>query len=174
MKKYLKAAVLLLLILMCLCGCSNIPEEPPTNGSASYTYKNEIGETVPVAENINDYPGITQPVRFIETVHEVSFDLKSYYIYGNTVASIESIAFENIDTPQADVYALVKAKMIGRGREKQMMISFNAYDENGKLLRENGFIAANLDDAGDGDEFELLLAVPMGTARVEFFDYEKQ
>lgn len=161
------------MILTCLCACSNIPEEPATTGKETATFRNALGATVPVAENIKDYPDITQPVKYLETVHEVSFDLKSYYVYGNTVAEIESIEFENVDVPQSDVYAIVKAKMIGRGREKQMMISFNAYDENGELLRRNGFISTNLDDTDDGESFELLLTVPIGTARVEFFDYNK-
>lgn len=162
------------MIPICLCACSsNVPEEPATTGTETATFKNALGARVPVAENINDYPDITQPVKYIETVHEVSFDLKSYYVYGNTVASIESIKFENLDVPQSDVFAVVTAKMIGRGREDQMKISFNAYDENGELLRRNGFVSVNLYDTDDGDSFKLQLAVPLKTARVEFFDYNK-
>ena len=173
MKRVFKTLVPLLMILICLCACSADPEEPVTTGTETATFRNTLGATVPVAENINDYPDITQPVRFIETVHEVSFNLKSYYSYGKTVASIESFEFENVDVPQSDVFATVKAKMINRGREDKMMISFNAYDENGELLRKNGFISTNLDDTDDGDSFEFLLIVPIGTTRVEFFDYNK-
>ncbi len=173
MKRVFKAVISLAAVLICLSACSNIPEEPPTTGKKTATLKNALGATAPVAENIDDYPDITQPVKFFETLSEVSFDLKSYYVYGNTVASIESIEFEDIDVPEANAHAVVKAKMIGRGREKQMMISFNAYDENGKLLRKNGFISTNLDDTDDGESFELLLTVPVKTARVEFFDYNK-
>ena len=57
MKKFFKASVAVLSILLCFGACSSSkpPEEPMTTAKQSVTYKNEIGQTVPVAENIGDY-----------------------------------------------------------------------------------------------------------------------
>lgn len=173
MKKLFKASAAVLSIMLCFGACSSSkpPEEPITTGKQSYTYKNEIGQTVPVAENIGDYPGIVQPQKFVETVHEVECVFQSYYFFGKTYASIESVEFENINSPQGEVYGFANAKMISKGRDKQMKIGYKAYDENGKLLKGDGCMTRDIGSFDDGDTFEFAFSVPHGTAKVEFIDY---
>lgn len=173
MKKLFRASAAAAVILFCFGACSSSkpPEEPITTGKQSYTYKNEIGQTAPVAENINDYPGITQPVKFVETVHEVECVFQSYNSFNKTYASIEGVEFENINSPQGEVYGFATAKMISKGRDKQMKIGYKAYDENGKLLKGDGCMTRDIGSFDDGDTFEFTFSVPHGTAKVEFVDY---
>lgn len=173
MKKLFRVSAAAAAILLCFGACSSSkpPEEPITSGSKSCTYVNEIGQTAPVAENINDYPGITQPVKYVETVHEVEYVFQSYYTFGKTYASIESVEFENVNSPQGEVYGFANAKMISKGRDKQMKIGYKAYDENGNLLKGNGCMTRDIGSYDDGDTFEFVFGVPHGTARVEFIDY---
>lgn len=168
--KFIKIAAALILIIACFCACSNVPDEPAVTSSKDFTYKNAFGETVPVAENIGNYPGLTQPVKYIETVQNVECNFKSYYVYGNTVATIETLEFENIDMPATNVYAIAKVKMIAAGREDQMKIDYKAYDENGKCIKANGCLTRNIDGIEDGEIFDMVFLAPIGTARVEFFD----
>lgn len=176
MKKFFKASVAVLSILLCFGACSSSkpPEEPITTGKQSVTYKNEIGQTVPVAENIGDYPGITQPQKFVETVHEVECVYQSYYTFGKTYASIQGAEFENINSPQGEVYGFASAKMISRGKDKQMKIGYMAYDADGNLLKGSGVMTRDIGAFDDGDTFELIFSVPFGTARVEFIDYTEE
>lgn len=174
MKKTFKLLACAAAVLMCMSGCSNIPEEPATTGTAEFTYKNAIGETVPVAENLDDYPGITQPPKHIETVHSIRFVQRSYYVYGNTVASVNAIELENMDIPQATVYGRAKATIIGKGKEDYMKIAYNAYDVSGNLLKENGCMSISIDGKKDGEAVEMTFGVPAGTAKVEFYDYTKK
>ena len=171
MKKTFKLLVCAATVLMCMSGCSNIPEEPATTGTADFTYKNAIGETVPVAENLDDYPGITQPPKHIETVHSIRFVQRSYYVYGNTVVSVNAIELENTDIPQATVYGRAKATIIGKGKEDYMKIAYNAYDKDGNLLRKNACMTADIDGKKDDSTFRFVFAVPTDTVKVEFFDY---
>lgn len=176
MKKLFKVSASVLAILLCFgaCSSSNPPEEPLTTGVQSCTYKNEIGQTVPVAENIGDYPGITQPLKYVETVHEVECVFQSYYTFGKTYATVESIEIENINSPQSAIWCFANAKMISKGREKQMKIGYKAYDADGKLLKGNGCMIRNIDSFEDGDTFEIVFGVPMGTAKIELFDYTEK
>ena len=173
MKKFFKASVAVLSILLCFGACSSSkpPEEPMTTAKQSVTYKNEIGQTVPVAENIGDYPGITQPKKFVETVHKVEYVYRSYNTFGKTYASIQGVEFENIESPQGYLYGFVSAKMISKGKDKQMKIGYIAYDADGKLLKGDGVMTRDIGAFDDGDVFELNLVVPLGTAKIEFIDY---
>lgn len=174
MKKTFKLLACAAAVLMCMSGCSNIPDEPATTGTSDYTYKNAVGETVPVAENLDDYPGITQPPKHIETVHSIEFVQRSYYVYGNTVVSVDAIELENTDIPQATVYGTAKATLIGKGREDFMKIAYNAYDASGNPLKLEGCMSINIDGKKDGDYIELTFGVPVGTAKVEFYDCTKK
>ena len=64
--------------------------------------------------------------------------------------------------------------MISKGREKQMKIGYKAYDADGKLLKGNGCMIRNIDSFEDGDTFEIVFGVPMGTAKIELFDYTEK
>lgn len=176
MKNLFKASASVLAILLCFgaCSTSKPPEEPLTTGAKSYTYKNEIGQTAPVAENIGDYPGITQPLKYVETVHEVECVFQSYYTFRKTYATVESIELEDINSPQSEICCFANAKMISKGREKQMKIGYKAYDADGNLLKGNGCMIRNIDSFDDGDTFEIVFSVPMGTAKIELFDYTKK
>ena len=171
MKRFFKILTPLMLAVLCFAGCSNIPDEPATTGIENHTYINELGKTVPVAENIGDYPGITQPPKYLPTTHDVEFVVKSYYVYGNTVVTFDGIELESLDVPQANVYGTVDARILGKGKEAEMKIAYNAYDENGNLLKNNGCMKADIDGKKDDSTFRFLFAVPMGTAKVEFYDY---
>ncbi len=173
MKNLFKASASVLAILLCFGACSSSkpPEEPITTGQKSYTYKNEFGMTAPVAENIGDYPGVTQPVKYVETSHKIECVFNSWYTFGKTYATIESVEFEDIDAPQNEIYGFAKAKLISKGRDKQMKIGYKAYDENGNIIKSNGCLTRNISSFDDGDTFEFLFNVPFGTAKIEFFDY---
>ncbi len=173
MTKLFKVSVVMLMILLCFGACSSSkpPEEPITTGKQSYTYKNELGQTAPVAENIKDYPGITQPVKHVATTHEIECVFNSWYTYGKTYATIESIKFENVETPQGQVYADVSAKLISKGNDKQMKIAFKAYDKDGNVLKANGCLTRDIVNIAEDEAFSFTFTVPHGTAKVEFFDY---
>ena len=172
MKRIFKVSVSAALIAFCFFGCSNIPDEPATTGTEHRTYINELGETVPIAENIDDYPGITQPPKHIATTHDVELVLRSYYIFGNTVVTFDGVELENIDVPQSLVYGTVNARIMGKGKEKEMKIAYRAYDENGNLLKKNGCMTADIDGMDNDSTFDFLFAVPLGTAKIEFYDYK--
>ncbi len=173
MKRFFKVLTPLMLAALCFAGCSNIPDEPATTGIENHTYINELGVSVPVAENIGDYPGITQPHKYLPSTHNVEFTVKSYYVYGNTVVTFEDIELESLDVPQANVYGSVDAKIMGKGKENKMKIAYNAYDKDGNLLRKNACMTADIDGKKDGSTFSFIFAVPLDTVKVEFFDYVK-
>lgn len=158
---------------LCLAGCSNIPDYPATTAVEKRTYINGVGATAPVAENIGDYPGVTQPPKNVATTHEVEFVLSSYYVYGNTVVTLNEIEFENIDTPQNVVYGTAYGVITGKGKEKEIKIAYNAYDENGKLIKENGCMERNINNMKDNDEITFTFGVPLGTAKIEFINKER-
>ena len=172
MKRFLKAFIPLALAALCLAGCSNIPEEPATTAVEKLTYVNEVGETAPVAENIGDYPGITQPPKNVATRHEVELAVSSYYVYGNTVAEYKSIAFENIDTPQDVVYGSFNCVLTGKGKEGEMKIAYNAYDGNGKLIKKDACMTRSTKNVNENEEISFTFGVPLGTAKIEFTDYK--
>ena len=171
MKRFLKVLSPLMLAALCLAGCSNIPDEPATTGIENHTYINEVGKTVPVAENIGDYPGVTQPPKYLPTTHDVEFVVKSYYVYGNTVVTFDGIELDSLDVPQANVYGSVDARIMSKGKEKEMKIAYNAYDADGNLLRKNACMKADIDGKKDDSTFRFLFAVPLETVKVEFYDY---
>ena len=173
MTRLFKASAVVLMVLLCFgaCSTSKPPEEPITTGKQSYTYKNEIGQTAPVAENINDYPGITQPVRYVATTHEIECVFNSWYTFGKTYATINSVEFENVEAPQSEVYAFASAKLISKGNDKQMKIAYKAYDKDGNLLKANGCMTRDIVNFAEGEAFDIVFAGPHGTAKVEFFDY---
>lgn len=172
MKRFFKVFIPLALAALCFAGCSNIPDEPATTAVEKLTYVNEAGETVPVAENIGNYPGITQPPKHIATRHEVELAVSSYYVYGNTVVTFSNVEFENIDTPQHTVYGSFNGVLTGKGKEKEMKIAYNAYDENGKLIKKGGCMTRNIDKTDEDDEISFTFGVPLGTAKIEFIDYK--
>lgn len=173
MKRFLKAFAPLALAALCLAGCSNIPDSPATTAVEKRTYINGVGATAPVAENIDKYPGVTQPPKSVATTHEVELVVSSYYVYGNTVINFGNVEFENIDTPQNTVYGSFNGVISGKDKkDKEFRIAYNAYDENGKLIKENGCMERNVNGMKDGDEISFTFAVPLGTAKIEFFDYK--
>lgn len=172
MKRFLKAFVPLALAALCFAGCSVLPDEPATTAVEKHTYINEVGETVPVAENIADYPGITQPQKFIATTHEVELVVSSYHVFGDTVMTYESVELENVEAPAREIFGLLNCVVTNKGKEKEMKISYNAYDENGELLKKDGCITRNIVNLKEDDEISFSFDVPLGTAKIEFFDYE--
>lgn len=173
MKRFIKVLTPLALAALCLAGCSNIPDYPAATSVEKQTYINEVGETAPVAENIGDYPGITQPPKSIATTHEVELAVSSYYVYGNTVVIYSDVEFENIDTPQNTVYGSFNGVITGKDKkDKEFKIAYNAYDENGKLIKENGCMTRSLNRMKEDDKISFTFGVPLGTAKIEFVDYK--
>ncbi len=172
MKRFLKAFIPLTLAVCCFAGCSDMPDEPATTAVEKHTYINEVGETVPVAENIADYPGITQPPKFIATTHEIEVVVSSYYVCGDTVVTYENVEIENVDAPPTEVFGTLDCVLTSKGKEKEMKIAYNAYDENGELLKKDGCLARTIGNLREDDEISFSFGVPLGTAKIEFFDYE--
>lgn len=172
MKNFLKAFIPLALAALCFAGCSNMPDEPATTAVEKLTYINTVGETVPVAENIADYPGITQPQKFIATTHAIEIVVSSYHVYGDTVMTYESVEVENIEPPAREIIGMLNCVVTNKGKEKEMKIGYNAYGENGELLKKDECITRNIVNLKEDDEIGFTFFVPIGTEKIEFFDYE--
>lgn len=173
MKRFFKTFIPLTLAVLCFAGCSNIPDYPAATAVEKHTYINEVGETVPVAENIGDYPGLTQPPKHIATTHEVELVVSSYYVYGNTVVTFSNVEFENIDTPQNTVYGSLNGVITGKDKkDEEFKIAYNAYDENGNLIKADGCMTRTLNRLKEDDEISFTFGVPLGTAKIEFVDYK--
>jgi len=175
MKSVLKILIAAVLLTACLTACSNIPDEPAVTSVEKHTYIDPYGQTAPVAENIEDYPGMTQPLYYAKTTHEIECVMRSYYVYGNAVAEIEDIAFVYEGAGFAlQVTGLADVKIIAKGmRDKEMRIGYTAYGENGKKLDESS-IVFNIEDIEEGEVWDsALVLVPKDTVKVVFHDYEE-
>lgn len=175
MKSVLKILIAAVLLTVCLTACSNIPDEPAVTSVEKHTYIDPYGQTAPVAENIEDYPGMTQPLYYAKTTHEIECVMRSYYVYGNAVAEIEDIDFVYEGTGFAlQVTGLADVKIIAKGmRDKEMRIGYTAYGENGKKLDESS-IVFNIEDIEEGEVWDsALVLVPKDTVKVVFHDYEE-
>ncbi len=175
MKSVLKILIAAALIVFCFAGCSNIPDEPPVTSIEKHTYQDPYGMTAPVAENIEDYPGMTQPLYYVATDHEIEVVQNSYYVYGNTVATIEDLVFDYAGTGFAlRVSAFADVKISAKGRsDDEMKIGYTAYDEEGNVLDESA-ITVDISEMEDGDMFEdAIVQVPVESVKVVFHDYEE-
>lgn len=175
MKSVLKILITALLLTACLAACSNIPDEPAVTSVEMHTYVDPYGQTAPVAENIEDYPGMTQPLYYAETTHEIECVLSSYYVYENTVAEITDVDFSFEGTGfsmtidgRADVKITAKDR-----RNKEMKISYSSYDEDGERL-DTASIVFNIEEMGEGETWEdAIVIIPKDAVKVVFHDYEE-
>lgn len=175
MKSVLKILIAAVLITVCLTACSNIPDEPAVTSVEKHTYIDPYGQTAPVAENIEDYPGMTQPLYYAKTTHEIECVLSSYYVYENTVAEITDVDFSYEGTGfsmfvdgRADIKITAKDR-----RDEEMKIGYTSYDENGKKL-DTASIVFNIEEIEEGEVWEdAIVIVPKDAVKVVFHDYEE-
>ena len=175
MKPVLKILIAAAIIVLCFAGCSNIPDEPAVTSIEKYTYQDPFGMTAPVAENIEDYPGMTQPLYYVATDHEIEVVQSSYYVYGNTVATMDNIVFDYAGTGFAlRLSASADVTISAKGRsDDEMKIGYTAYDADGNKLDESA-ITVDISEMEDGDTFEdVLVQVPVESVKVVFHDYEE-
>ncbi len=174
MKQVFKILIAAVLLTLCLTACSNIPDKPAVTSVEKHTYVDPYGQTAPVPENIEDYPGMTQPLYYAKTTHEIECVMSSYYVYGNSVAEIEDIDFSFEGTGFAlQVTGRADVRMIAKGmRDEEMRIGYTSYDENGKKLDESS-IVFSIEDIEEGQIWDAaLVLVPKDTVKVVFHNYE--
>lgn len=175
MKSVFKILIAAVLLTACLTACSNIPDEPAETSVKKYTYVDPYGQTAPVAENIEDYPGMTQPLYYVETKHEIESVESSYYVYKNTVAEIEDIDFSYEGSGfSLDIIGRADIKITAKGfKNKEMRIGYTSYDENGKKLDVSS-IVFSIEDMDEGEiKKNTLVLVPRDAVKVVFHDYEE-
>lgn len=170
MKSVISILLVVVFAALCLFGCSNIPKEPATTTVEEYSYINPNGMTVPAAENA-EAGDPEQPVKYIETINKVECVFSSYYVYGNSVATISEIELEDDGfSINANGYAKVKIEGIG-SRKNNMKIGYTAYDADGNVVRES-YILSLLGDAKKGDIIEdCRFDFPREAVKVVFHDY---
>lgn len=153
MKSIISIFLATVIVALCFVGCSNIPDEPATTAAANYTYVNPIGETAPAPANVETTEGQTFAPVYVETVNNVEIVLSSYYVYGNSVATIENIELEDDGfSVRANGYMDVKVTGIG-SRSDDMKIGYTGYDKDGNVVR-NSFVLVPFDDVKEGDIVE--------------------
>lgn len=175
MKSVLKILITAAMLTSCLAACSNIPDDPAVTSVEKHTYIDPYGQTAPVAENIEDYPGITQPLYYAKTTHEIECVMSSYYVYENTVAEITDIDFSFEGTGfSLQVTGLADVKITAKGRrDKEMRIGYTSYGENGEKLDVSS-IVFDIEDIEEGEVWDsALVLVPKDTVKVVFHDYEE-
>lgn len=171
MKSVISLILTAILVALCFAGCSNIPEEPATTAVANYSYVNPMGETAPAPANVETTEGQTFPTKYIETVNNVEFVLSSYYVYGNSVATIENIELEDDGfSVRANGYVNVRVNAIG-SRKDNIKIGYIGYDENGSVVR-NSYILVPLKGVKKGDLVEdRRLDFPRECVKIVFTDW---
>ncbi len=142
------------------------------DGSGEKTVKDEKAdgkEKADLAETTKA-PATTAPLK----VSDVEFVLQNYYTDGVNYGEIQNIAFDE-DSFASTAYGFLDVKMTYVGsRDKNMVISYRAYDESGKLCR-NAKIVVKLDGVKSGDTVEhIRFNVPFNAVKVEFFDDTKE
>lgn len=174
MKSVISLILAAILLALCFAGCSNIPEEPATTAVANYTYVNPMGETAPAPANAETTEGQTFPVKYIETVNNVEFVLSSYYVYGNTVATIENIELEDDGfSVRADGFVSVRVNGIGSRRDN-MKIGYIGYDANGTVVRDS-YMLVPLKGVKEGDLVEdRRIDFPRECVKIVFTDWVEE
>ncbi len=171
MKSTVSIFLVMILVALCFFGCSNIPDEPATTSAANYSYVAPNGATAPAPDNVETTEGQTFPVKYVETINNVEVVLSSYYVYGNSVATIEDIELSDDGfSVWADGRAKVRVNAIGSRRD-DMKIGFSGYDAEGNLVRKS-YILIPLDKVKEGTLVEnRRFDFPRETVKIVFEDY---
>lgn len=158
-------------VALCFVGCSNIPEEPATTDTMKISYVDPYGETAAPPVNVDNSGETTYPVKYIETVNDVEVVLSSYYVYGNSVATITDVKITDDGfSNSASGYADVRIDGIG-SRKDGMKIGYTAYDKDGNIVR-NSYLLAKLDGVKKGETCEdRRFDFPREAVKIVFYDY---
>lgn len=170
MKSIISIFFAVIIVALCFAGCaSNIPEEPATTAVENHSYVTPNGETLPAP--VNAQPDVSYPVEYVDKTSNIEFVISSYYVYGNSVASISNIEISD-DGFSLNANGFLDVKMEGVGtRSDGMKIAYVAYDKDGNVVR-NSHIQAKLDGVKDGDTVEnRRFDVPRETVKIVFKDY---
>lgn len=165
MKSVISIALAVILLSLCLFGCSNVPETPAETYTAQYTYINPLATTAVAA---NDSDGTT----YVQTSNSIDFVLEDYYVYGNTVAKITNVTIDDYGIGNVNGFADVELIAIGR-RSENLRIAYKAYNAAGELVRSS-YILTLLKgtDCKEGDIVEgRRFDFPRDTVKVEFCSY---
>lgn len=168
MKSVISIALAVILLSLCLFGCSNVPETPAETYTAEYTYINPLATTSVTKNDI----GATS---YVQTSNSVDFVLKDYYVYGNTVAKITNITIDDYGIGNVNGYADIQLIAIGR-RSENLRIAYSAYNAAGEVVR-GSYLLAMLrgSDYKDGDTVEgRRFDFPRDTVKIEFYSYEAE
>ena len=172
MKSTISIFLVLICVALCFFGCSNIPDEPATTSVVNHSYADPYGETVAPPVNADPEESTTAAVKYLETINNVECVMSSYYVYGNSVATISDIKmeYEAFSSFPGNGYASVE--MMGIGSKKNgMKIGYTAYNEAGEVVRES-FMLAKLDGVKKGDTVaECRFDFPSETVKIVFHDY---
>lgn len=168
MKSVISIILVIAAITLCLFGCSNVPKEPATTAVENYSYVNPYGETAAAPENAEKH----EEPKYLETINDVEFVMKSYYVDNNSVAKITDIEMEYDFMLVNEVMGLASVEILGKGiGEDWVRIGYTAYDKDGKVVKRTHLQAA-LDGVSKGDVVEgCVFELPEEAVRVEFYDY---
>ena len=174
MKSLISIILATLIVALCFVGCSNIPEEPATTAVANYSYVNPMGQTAPAPANVETTEGQTFVPQYIETVNNVEMVFSSYYVFGNTVATIEDVELEDDGfSVRANGFVDVRVNAIG-SRGDNMKIGFKGYDKDGNVVRDS-FILVPLKGVKKGDLVEdRRIDFPRECVKIVFCDYVEE
>lgn len=174
MKSTISIFLVLICVALCFFGCSNVPKEPATTTAVNHSYANPYGETVAPPANADPESSTTAAVQYLETVNNVECIMSSYYVFGNSVATITDIKmeYEAFSAFEGNGYADVEIMGIGLGaREDGMKIGYTAYNAAGESIRSS-FLLAKLEDVSKGDTVaECRFDFPADTVKIVFHDY---
>ncbi len=171
MKSTVSIFFVMIFVALCFFGCSNIPEEPATTSAAIYSYVAPSGATKPAPQNVETTEGQTFAPQYVETINNVEVVLSSYYVYGNSVATIEDVKLEDDGFRSwAEGRATVRVNAIG-SRSDDIKIGYTGYDADGNVVRKS-YILIPLDKVKKGEVVEnRRFDFPRETVKIVFENY---
>ncbi len=145
-----------------------MPDTPVEIVTEQVTYEKLELETGEFSTNAD---GSQIGKELVQSVGDLEIVQKSYYVYRNSVATLENIVVDDDGlSVNASAYADVKFSQIGSG-EKEMKIAYKAYDAEGNVVRSTYVLALIKQVDENNVVSECRIDLPRNAVRIEFENY---